>query len=222
MAKVAKDPAFLFYAQDFLTGTMFMTNEEVGIYIKLLCAQHQHNGVIKKNAFDALVGDKQAIREKFTEVEDGYFNERLELEIEKRANFTNHCRNNGKSGGRPKKEPKQNLLVTDSLPVGNPLQTDRVTQIEPIVNLREDENEIDNITNTTSLSNLDVDIVDIVDIVTTPINVNKYIPPGKYTDELMGVIIENVSEDERESRRIEQLPPEQQEIELKRMFCKKI
>ena len=36
-----KDPAFLFYSSDFLSGTMLMNNEEIGIYIKLICLQHQ-------------------------------------------------------------------------------------------------------------------------------------------------------------------------------------
>ncbi len=34
---MAKDPAFLFYYQDFLVGTTFMTLEERGAYITLLC-----------------------------------------------------------------------------------------------------------------------------------------------------------------------------------------
>ena len=32
-------PAFQFYADDFLAGTMTMTNEERGAYISLLCLQ---------------------------------------------------------------------------------------------------------------------------------------------------------------------------------------
>lgn len=36
-----KDPAFLFYSQDFYTGTVFMTDEQVGKFIRLLCLQHQ-------------------------------------------------------------------------------------------------------------------------------------------------------------------------------------
>ena len=32
-----KDPAFLLYYTDFLVGTAFMTNEEVGMYIRILC-----------------------------------------------------------------------------------------------------------------------------------------------------------------------------------------
>ena len=36
-----KDPAFLFYSSDFLSGTFTMTNEQIGKYIRLLCIQHQ-------------------------------------------------------------------------------------------------------------------------------------------------------------------------------------
>ena len=31
-----KSPAFQFYSSDFITGTMFMSNEEVGAYIDTL------------------------------------------------------------------------------------------------------------------------------------------------------------------------------------------
>jgi hypothetical protein len=34
-----KSPAFQFYANDFATGTADLSAEEVGIYIRLLCAQ---------------------------------------------------------------------------------------------------------------------------------------------------------------------------------------
>ena len=37
MSDQKRDPAFLFYPADFLIGTMDMTDEEVGIYIRLLC-----------------------------------------------------------------------------------------------------------------------------------------------------------------------------------------
>ena len=38
---MAKDPAFLFYSKDWLEGTAEMLPEEKGIYIDLLCYQHQ-------------------------------------------------------------------------------------------------------------------------------------------------------------------------------------
>jgi uncharacterized protein YdaU (DUF1376 family) len=34
-----KPPAFQFYADDFLGGTIDLTTEEVGAYIRLLCFQ---------------------------------------------------------------------------------------------------------------------------------------------------------------------------------------
>lgn len=37
-----KDPAFLFYSKDWITGTSEMLPEEKGIYIDLLCYQHQN------------------------------------------------------------------------------------------------------------------------------------------------------------------------------------
>jgi uncharacterized protein YdaU (DUF1376 family) len=74
---MTKDPAFLFYTSDFLTGTMFMTNEQVGIYIRLLCSQHQHGGIIDKVSFNSLVGTHEVVRVKFEETESGFYNIRL-------------------------------------------------------------------------------------------------------------------------------------------------
>jgi len=74
---MTKDPAFLFYTSDFLTGTMFMTNEQVGIYIRLLCSQHQHGGIIDKISFNSLVGTHEVVRVKFEETESGFYNIRL-------------------------------------------------------------------------------------------------------------------------------------------------
>ena len=81
---MGKDPAFLLYTSDFLTGSMFMSNEEVGIYIRLLCAQHQHGGIIDKSSFNVIVGDHEVVRRKFIEAEDGFFNLRLMEEMKKR------------------------------------------------------------------------------------------------------------------------------------------
>ena len=87
---MAKDPAFLFYPSDFLTGTMFMNNEQVGIYIKLLCSQHQHGGIIDKISFNSLVGENSIVKSKFTESENGFYNERLTYEMEKRNKKSNN------------------------------------------------------------------------------------------------------------------------------------
>lgn len=93
---MAKDPAFLFYTQDFLTGTMFMNNEQVGIYIRLLCAQHQHGGMINKISFNSMVGQNDIVRAKFVEVEEGFYNERMMSEIGKRSKKSSNLSANAK------------------------------------------------------------------------------------------------------------------------------
>jgi len=96
-----KDPAFLFYSSDFLTGTALLTYEETGKYIKLLCNMHQH-GALKKEQMELLVGDlSDNLMDKFSLNEQGcYIQDRLFIEIEKRKNFTKSRRENGKKGGR--------------------------------------------------------------------------------------------------------------------------
>ena len=46
---MAKDPAVLFYTQDFLVATITMTNEQKGKYITLLCLQHQKQKLTLKD-----------------------------------------------------------------------------------------------------------------------------------------------------------------------------
>lgn len=116
---MGKDPAFLFYTSDFLTGTMFMNFEQRGKYIYLLCAQHQHEGIIDKNSFNTIVGDDKILRGKFIENENGFFNLRLSKEILNRKKGTDASRENGKLGGRPSKKPKRNLQVLKTKPKHN-------------------------------------------------------------------------------------------------------
>ena len=104
---MAKDPAFLFYSSDFLSGISDLTMEERGQYITMLCLQHQ-KGVLNEKTIRLNVGNVSVcVLEKFSKDQDGnFFNKRLVLEIEKRANFIESRRNNGSKGGRPKKETK--------------------------------------------------------------------------------------------------------------------
>ena len=104
---MAKDPAFLFYPSDFLTGTMFMTNEQIGIYIRLLCSQHQHGGIIDKDSFNALVGSNLLIKNKFIETETGFYNERLTIEMDKRNKKSNNMSDTAKEVWKKRKEQKQ-------------------------------------------------------------------------------------------------------------------
>lgn len=106
---MAKDPAFLFYPSDFIMGCSDLTMEERGQYITLLCLQHQKGVLTKKSiglnlglSFDNLSEDLQS---KFiVEDENTIYNVRLNSEIEKRKKFTEKQRENGKKGGRPRKD----------------------------------------------------------------------------------------------------------------------
>lgn len=100
---MSKDPAFLFYTNDFLTGVSDLSMEERGQYITLLCLQHQKGALTDKTIRLNLGSVSVDVLSKFVKDQDGnFYNERLVLEIEKRANFTESRRNNGLKGGRPK------------------------------------------------------------------------------------------------------------------------
>ena len=98
-----KDPAFLFYSSDFLTGTMFLTHEQVGKYIRLLCAQHQMGALTEQHMLNICQTYDKDIWAKFTKQDDGTFvNERLRDETAKRKNFCESRRKNRNS--KPKEK----------------------------------------------------------------------------------------------------------------------
>lgn len=98
-----KDPAFLFYSSDFLSGTMLMSDEEIGQYIKLLCLQHQKGHLKEKDMLSVCKTHNEDIFSKFIKDEEGnYYNERLEYEANKRKAYSESRRNN-----RKKKEEKE-------------------------------------------------------------------------------------------------------------------
>lgn len=98
-----KDPAFLFYPGDWLGGTMTFNRAHKGAYMDILMAQFSHGHltiddikIILGNDFEIMWEFK--LKKKFTMDEDGlFFNERLEIEMTKRRNFTLSRRNNLKS-----------------------------------------------------------------------------------------------------------------------------
>jgi hypothetical protein len=103
---MAKDPAFLFYSSDFLSGVTDLTMEERGQYITLLCLQHQ-KGELNEKTIRLTVGSVSVdVIAKFQKSGDCYKNLRLETEILKRLEFTESRRLNGQKGGRPKASAK--------------------------------------------------------------------------------------------------------------------
>ena len=86
-----KPPAFQFYADDFLAGTVTMNFAQRGLYITLLCIQW-NKGFVTPDDIADLVGDGTAIAQplanrviaKFKVLSDGnYQNERMEIERKK-------------------------------------------------------------------------------------------------------------------------------------------
>lgn len=127
---MAKDPAFLFYSQDFIVGIQTMDFEERGKYITILSQMHQQ-GRLSEKTIRFLVGNiSDTLKSKFSIDENGlWFNKRLEIETEKRNKFVESRRNNGFNGGRPKNKIKPN---------GKPKNNHKV-------NLMEDENVNENV-----------------------------------------------------------------------------
>ena len=152
-----KDPAFLFYTQDFITGTLAMPFEEKGKYITLLCYEHQ-TGRMSEETIRLLVGSvSDMLKSKFEIDENGlWFNKRLEIESEKRKKFNESRKNNGSLGGRPskKEKPNKNLVKTDRLQLGKPNE-----------NLPENENKyIYTINNKEYISSIDKNEIEKIEV----------------------------------------------------------
>jgi bifunctional N-acetylglucosamine-1-phosphate-uridyltransferase/glucosamine-1-phosphate-acetyltransferase GlmU-like protein len=94
---MAKDPAFLFYSNDFLTGTYTMTDEQVGKYIRLLCLQHQKKYLSEKDMLNICKSYDEDIYCKFAKDENGFYNERLREVAEKRKSYSDSRSKNRKS-----------------------------------------------------------------------------------------------------------------------------
>ncbi len=92
---MAKDPAFLFYPNDYLGGTMGMTFEQKGAYMDLLMLQF-NRGHMTKHMMGQVVGHLlDELLVKFEIDDEGlYFNRRLEEEQKKRKIFVDSRLNN--------------------------------------------------------------------------------------------------------------------------------
>lgn len=110
---MAKDPAFLFYSNDFYSGTRMMLPEERACYLDLLIYQHQ-NGFIpddlkRLRLFCSGIDEatlKATLEAKFKLCLSGWYNEKLKQVIENREIFTGRQSVNGKVGQFFKKAAK--------------------------------------------------------------------------------------------------------------------
>lgn len=103
---MAKDPAFLFYPGDYVSGTMGMTFEEKGAYMDLLMLQF-NRGHMNTHMIQHTIGHLwEQVKCKFIQDDEGlWYNVRLDVEKEKRKTFTESRRNNMKPKNKPKVEP---------------------------------------------------------------------------------------------------------------------
>ena len=110
---MAKDPAFLFYVNDFDSGTKFFTDEQLGKYLRLLIAQFQHGALSEKQVLFICREHDEDILKKFQKDEKGnYYNLRLLEEMNKRKKFSESRSNNRK--GKKIEEVKNMSLSYDS------------------------------------------------------------------------------------------------------------
>lgn len=134
-----KDPAFLFYSSDFLTGTLTMTNEQVGKYIRLMCLQHQKWELSEKDMLFICDSYDKDIWNKFITDEDGsYFNERLRDEMIRRSEYSESRRKNrlGKGKEVKSKEKKgDNISLTYDKHMETETETETITNTIPDINL---------------------------------------------------------------------------------------
>lgn len=120
-----KPPAFRFYVDNFIEGTVEMTDSEVGLYMRLLCAQWSKGSLpnddsellrFSRGSTTALP-DLNRIKKKFVIGEDGQLrNERLEIERSKQVAFSQA---QAAKGSIPKK-PRLNPCLSPVKPSENP------------------------------------------------------------------------------------------------------
>jgi len=101
---MSKDPAVLLYTGDFLNGCTCLTMEERGQYITMLCLQHQIGHLSEKTIRLSVGSVSVDVLKKFEiDPAGNYFNARMDVEIQKRAQFIESRSVNGSKGGRPQK-----------------------------------------------------------------------------------------------------------------------
>lgn len=96
-----KDPALLWYFNDWTGGTVTMNRHQKGAYIDLLAAQF-NNGPLSLIEIKTVLGSDfgstwPTIQKKFKSENGLYFNERLQIERDKRSSFTASRRKNASS-----------------------------------------------------------------------------------------------------------------------------
>lgn len=113
--------SFPFYPSDFILGTMLMSAEEVGAYIRLLCWQWEQGAVPNDEAkivkiTGAPIKRLSDVLAKFTPCQEGLKNDKLERVRAERVAYQQRQSELGKKGGRPKANPSDTNKGSESQP----------------------------------------------------------------------------------------------------------
>lgn len=128
---MAKDPAFLFYSSDFLTGVSDLTMEERGQYITLLCLQHQKGHLTQKMITIATANATADVMAKFKKDEDGlFYNERLEVEAEKRAAHSRKQSERATKGWEKRRSHDKATADATALPLEDENENEDINRIK--------------------------------------------------------------------------------------------
>jgi uncharacterized protein YdaU (DUF1376 family) len=133
---MAKDPAFLFYPSDFLTGCQDLTMEERGQFITLLCLEHQKGRLTEKMIRLSCGNATADVMAKFRQDSAGFwYNERLEKEMEKRAAHSQKQRERASNGWKTRKgECHGNAMAM-------PLENRDINRIENTIEIKKESDE---------------------------------------------------------------------------------
>jgi hypothetical protein len=87
--KKGKDPAFMLYSGDFLSGTFTMNYEQRGKFITLMCIQHQKGYLTSADIKSVLNETDYLIAEKFYKGTDGnWYNQKMTDVMNERKEYT--------------------------------------------------------------------------------------------------------------------------------------
>ena len=135
--KTRKAPAFQFYADDFLAGTLEMSQEEVGQFIRLLCHQWNRGSIpVETEKQQRLTGGCVSVDvlAKFRLCEDGLLrNERLETVRSERDRFLQQQSEKGRKSAESRKLAST-AVQPDTQPESNSGSTVVEIGLQPEVN----------------------------------------------------------------------------------------
>jgi uncharacterized protein YdaU (DUF1376 family) len=135
--KTRKAPAFQFYADDFLAGTLEMSQEEVGQYIRLLCHQWNRGSIpVETEKQQRLTGGCVSVDVlvKFRLCEDGLLrNERLETVRSEKDRYLQQQSQKGRKSAELRKLALT-VVQPDTQPESNSGSTTVEIRLQPKVN----------------------------------------------------------------------------------------